>query len=410
MKLSEDGLYFLSCPNCGSKDLIKKGSQKSAGGNYKQRYLCNSCKSKTIYPIKNDIEVVRENIKLAKQKQSAQDTNRIERKSFREYARYENAVHNLLFDIQALLQQKNFSEFKFKKVKQGNSVGVLQISDTHFNELVSLPHNNYDFKVAARRLKHYVNRAKEIFKVYNIDSVLIAITGDLINSDRRLDEMLNMSTNRSKAVFLAVDLLQQIIFDIGKDYSVTVACVTGNESRLKQDWGWSDFMASDNYDFVIFEILRHYFKKTDVQFVVDDPTECVVNIAGQNLLLLHGNGSFTTQYEKSVNQIKGRFSGRGVQIDYIISGHIHSARVGDIASRSSSLVGANEYSEKGLNLSGRASQNIYIFHENKNIDAMKIDLQNVGDECYDIDEELESYNAKSSNKLKPNKVIHKIVI
>jgi len=410
MKLSEDGLYFLSCPNCGSKDLIKKGSQKSAGGNYKQRYLCNSCKSKTIYPIKNDIEVVRENIKLAKQKQSAQDTNRIERKSFREYARYENAVHNLLFDIQALLQQKNFSEFKFKKVKQGNSVGVLQISDTHFNELVSLPHNNYDFKIASRRLKHYVNRAKEIFKVYDIDNVLIAITGDLINSDRRLDEMLNMSTNRSKAVFLAVDLLQQIIFDVGQDYSVSVACVTGNESRLKQDWGWSDFMASDNYDFVIFEILRHYFKTTDVQFVVDDPTEVVVNVAGQNLLLLHGNGSFTTQYEKSVNQIKGRYSGRGIQIDYIISGHIHSARVGDIASRSSSLVGANEYSEKGLNLSGRASQNIYIFHENKNIDAMKIDLQNVGDECYDIDNELESYNAKSSNKLKPKKTIFEVTI
>ena len=405
MKLTEDGLYFISCPNCGSKNMIKKGSQKNADGSYKQKYFCNDCKCKTVNPIRNDIEVVRENVKLAKQKQSAQDVNRIERKSFREYARYENAVHNLLFDIQALLQNKNFSEFKFKKVKQGKSVGVLQISDTHFNELVSLPHNNYDFKVASRRLKHYVNRAKQIFKLYGVDSVLIAITGDLINSDRRLDEMLNMSTNRSKAVFLAVDLLQQVIFDVGQDYSITVACVTGNESRLKQDWGWSDFMASD-----IFEILRHYFKTTDVQFVVDDPTECVVNVAGQNLLLLHGNGSFTTQYEKSVNQIKGRFSGRGVHIDYIISGHIHSARLGDIASRSSSLVGANEYSEKGLNLSGRASQNIYIFHKNKNIDAMKIDLQNVGEECYDIDSELESYNAKSSNKLKPNKVIHKIVI
>ena len=410
MKLTEDGLYFISCPNCGSKNMIKKGSQKNADGSYKQKYFCNDCKCKTVNPIRNDIEVVRENVKLAKQKQSAQDVNRIERKSFREYARYENAVHNLLFDIQALLQNKNFSEFKFKKVKQGKSVGVLQISDTHFNELVSLPHNNYDFKVASRRLKHYVNRAKQVFKLYGVDSVLIAITGDLINSDRRLDEMLNMSTNRSKAVFLAVDLLQQVIFDVGQDYSITVACVTGNESRLKQDWGWSDFMASDNYDFVIFEILRHYFKTTDVQFVVDDPTECVVNVAGQNLLLLHGNGSFTTQYEKSVNQIKGRFSGRGVHIDYIISGHIHSARLGDIASRSSSLVGANEYSEKGLNLSGRASQNIYIFHKNKNIDAMKIDLQNVGEECYDIDSELESYNAKSSNKLKPNKVIHKIVI
>tara|TARA_Y100000114_G_scaffold144799_1_gene153775 strand:+ start:292 stop:1521 length:1230 start_codon:yes stop_codon:yes gene_type:complete len=409
MKVTEDG-YIIACPSCDSKNMIKKSRQKNYDGSYKQRYMCKDCGTRTVNPQLLDLDIVRENVKLAKQKQSAQDTNRIERKAFREQARYENAIHSLLFDIQALLQQKNFSKFKFKKVKQGKCTGVLQISDTHFNELVSLPHNNYDFKVASRRLKHYINKAKKIFKVYGIKNVLIAITGDLINSDRRLDEMLNMSTNRSKAVFLAVDLLQQVIYDLGKDYSISVACVTGNESRLKQDWGWSDFMASDNYDFVIFEILRHYFKQSNVRFVQDDPAECVVNVQGQNLLLLHGNGSFTTQYEKSVNQIKGRYAGRGVQIDYIISGHIHSARVGDIASRSSSLVGANEYSEKGLNLSGRASQNIYIFHEDKNIDAMKIDLQNVGDECYDIDSELESYNAKSSNKLKPKKTIFEVTI
>ena len=402
--------YILACPSCDSKDLIKKSRQKNYDGSYKQRYMCKNCGVRTVNPTLLDKDIVKSNVQLAKQKQSAQDINRIERKGFREHARYENAITQLLFNIQDILQNRSLSKYKFKKVKQGKSVGVLHISDTHFNELVSLPHNNYDFKVASRRLKHFVTEAKKLFKCYNINNVLIAITGDLINSDRRLDEMLNMSVNRSKAIFLAVDLLQQIIHDIGEDYSVTVACVTGNESRLKQEWGWTDFMASDNYDFVIFEMLRHLFKQTNVEFVVDDPSEVVVNVAGQNLLLLHGNGSFTTQYEKSVNQIKGRYAGRGVQIDYIISGHIHSARVGDIASRSSSLVGANEYSEKGLNLSGRASQNIYIFHENKNIDAMKIDLQYVGEECYDIDEELESYNAKSSSKLKPNKTIFEVTI
>ena len=41
---------------------------------------------------------------------------------------------------------------------------------------------------------------------------------------------------------------------------------------------------------------------------------------------------------------------------------------------------------------------------------MKIDLQNVGDDCYDIDQELESYNAKSSSKLKPSKTIFKVTI
>ena len=37
-----------------------------------------------------DREVITENVRLAKQKQKNQDTNRIERKSFREHARLEN--------------------------------------------------------------------------------------------------------------------------------------------------------------------------------------------------------------------------------------------------------------------------------------------------------------------------------
>ena len=402
--------YILSCPRCDSKDLIKKSTQKNYDGSYKQRYMCKNCGSRTVNPTLLDKDIVISNVKLAKQKQAAQDVNRIERKGFRESARYENAITQLLFNIQEILQNRALSNYKFKKIKQGKSVGVVHISDTHFNELVSLPHNSYDFKVAARRLKHFITEAKRIFKCYNINNVLIAITGDLINSDRRLDEMLNMSVNRSKAIFLAVDLLQQVINDIGEDYAITVACVTGNESRLKQEWGWTDFMASDNYDFVIFEMLRHLFKKTNVEFVVDDPSEVVVNVAGQNLLLLHGNGSMGYQYEKSVNQIKGRYTGQGKKIDYIISGHIHSARIGDTYARSSSLVGANDYSEKGLNMSGRASQNIYIFHQNKNVDGMKIDLQNVGEVGYDIDSELESYNAKASKKLKPRKTIFEVTI
>jgi len=402
--------YILSCPRCDSKDLYKKSRQKNYDGSYKQRYMCKNCGSRTVNPQLLDKDIVQQNVRLAKQKQAAQDTNRIERKGFRESARYENAITQLLFNIQELLQNRALSNYKFKKVKQGKSVGVVHISDTHFNELVSLPHNHYDFEVAARRLKYYTSRSKQIFKSYGVKQVLIAITGDLINSDRRLDEMLSMSTNRSKAIFLAVDLLQQVIQDLGKDYAITVACVTGNESRLKQEWGWTDFMASDNYDFVIFEMLRHLFKKTNIKFIVDDPLEVVVKVAGQNLLLLHGNGSITTQHEKSINQIKGRYSGRGVQVDYIISGHIHSARIGDTYARSSSLVGANEYSEKGLNMTGRASQNIYIFQENKNIDGIKIDLQNVGDVGYNISEDLESYNAKSSMKLKPRKTIFEVMI
>ena len=96
-------------------------------------------------------------------------------------------------------------------------------------------------------------------------------------------------------------------------------------------------------------------------------------------------------------------------MDYVIFGHIHSARVGDNFSRSSSMVGANDYSEKALNLSGRASQNCYIFYKNCNRDGIKIDLQNYG-KGYNIDKSLESYNAKSSDKIRQGTTIFKVVV
>jgi hypothetical protein len=95
----------------------------------------------------------------------------------------------------------------------------------------------------------------------------------------------------------------------------------------------------------------------------------------------------------------------------VISGHVHSARVGDTYSRSSSMVGANDYSEKALNLSGRASQNCYIFYSNGNRDGIKIDLQNVDDvEGYNIEKSIEAYNPKSSDKMKPKTTIFEVKV
>ena len=74
------------------------------------------------------------------------------------------------------------------------------------------------------------------------------------------------------------------------------------------------------------------------------------------------------------------------------------------------MVGANDYSEKALNLNGRASQNCYIFYNDGNRDGIKVDLQNVKDKGYNIKESLEAYNAKSAKKRKKTKTIFEIVV
>ena len=405
---NEEG-YILSCPKCGSGNLIKNGLN-DARRKPKPRWKCNDCSYKTVTPVLGEPDMVRESVKLAKQKQSFQDRNRIERKTFREYARLDNAVTTLSSKILEVLRENKFHKSVKSHPKKGKAVGVVHLSDLHFNELVNLPNNKYDFEVASKRIKRHIEAAKSYFSTQHISNVIVALTGDLINSDRRLDELLSNSTNRAQAVFIATDILQQAIVDLNQSYNVTVACVSGNEARVHKEYGWTDILATDNYDFTIFNMLRALFMGTKINFVSGDPMEIVLNVAGQNLLLLHGHGSITAKHESSVNQIKGRYASRGINIDYVISGHIHSARIGDTYARSSSLVGANDYSEKALNLSGRASQNLYVFYNNGNRDGIKVDLQNVNNKGYNIEKSIEAYNPKASQKLIPKSTILEIKI
>ena len=400
------------CPRCNSSNVKKKGFRHNRGQKI-QRWKCNSFGYSTSDPLYLDKDVIIENVRLAKQKQNAQDRNRIANKSFREHARLDNALSEYNKQLIKVLEKHKIPKLKHVKTESSKAVGVIQISDTHFNEEVNLPNNKYNFEVAAKRLRTYIRKAKMYLKALGVKEVLIAFTGDLMNSDRRLDEMFAQSTNRSNATFISVQLLKQVVEDVRKDYKVSLACITGNESRVKDEIGWDDYIASDNYDFTIYNILRFLYRDTDVDFILSkDATEVVVNLAGMNLLMIHGHGSIKAKHETSITQIKGRYaSGRDVKIDFVISGHIHSARVGDTYGRSASLVGANAYSEKNLNLEGRASQNVYIFYKNKTIDGIKIDLQNYDDKGYDITKELEeyAYNSKSDDKLKQGKTILKII-
>tara|TARA_R100001015_G_scaffold19138_1_gene15099 strand:+ start:112 stop:1323 length:1212 start_codon:yes stop_codon:yes gene_type:complete len=397
----------LICPNCYNIGMTKEGFSREG----RQRYKCKSCHCKTVYPIWDaDHDIVRENVRLSKQKQKAQDKNRILNKSFREHARIENAVEEYSKELIKLFENndlhKTLNEFKVNN----KAVGVLQLSDVHFNELVDLENNKYDFEVASSRIRYFVNRAKMYFKTANITNVVLAMTGDMMNSDRRLDELLNQATNRAKATFLGVDILQQAIIDLNQDFNVTVASIIGNEGRANKEMGWSDIVATDNYDYTIFQCLRYLFRDKSVKFIHGDPSELVINVAGQNLLMLHGHGSVRGKLDTAVNQIAGRYSLKGIKIDYVIFGHVHSARVGDNFGRSSSLVGANDYAEKALNLNGRASQNCYIFHSNGNRDGIKVDLQHTDGKGYDIDKALEAYNAKSSEKRVQKKTIFEVVV
>lgn len=362
----------------------------------------------------SDDDIVKTNIKLAKQKQKYQDLRRIENKAFREQARIDNALLEYNKELINILSNhqlpKKINKQLCSYTKNQPSAGIIHITDAHFNELVNLTINKYDFKIASRRFKLLAEKTKDYFKSKNIKNVLVAMTGDLMNSDRRMDEILAQATNRSKATFLAVSILEQFLLDISQDFHVTVASVIGNESRIGKDVGWEENVASDNYDYTIFHILKLVFKNTKIKFLHGNSVEQVVKVSGQNILLLHGNQLRANAVEQSIQKIKGKYSAHRIKIDFILFGHLHSCRIGDTYARGASIVGANAYSDSALQLESRASQNVHVFYNNGNRDSLKIDLQNVNNiKGYNINEELESYNAKSLKKAKKKVTVHRVV-
>lgn len=343
-----------------------------------------------------DEKLILYSAKLEKQKQRLQDQQRIERK-----IRNEIRIDNVLSDY----SEELVKIFKDRKVNykipvhsaNDDVVGIFQLSDTHFNELIDIAGNQFDFKIGAQRMQKYVTVAKKQFKTHGIKRVVVVMTGDLLNSDRRLDELLNMSTNRAKATALSAILIEQAVVDLAQDFDVTLSYVSGNESRAGEFMGSTEIMVSDNYDVTIFEMLKLMFRDTAVKFIEGSVSEKVIQIKNKNILLLHGhqmNGSIS----KKSQQIKGKYSDVGIKIDYILFGHIHECLIADFYARSSSLCGANAYSNSVLQLTSRASQNIHFISEDS-INSMKIDLQEYeAYEGYDIDKSLEAYNAKSVTK------------
>lgn len=358
-----------------------------------------------------DKEIVIENVKLAKGKQKLQDQQRIERKSFREHARIENAVESLAKEMVELnkLHAKELSKYNNKlpkRVKGG--VGIIQITDTHFNELIDSPHNKYDFNVAAKRLKKHISESMSYFDYKGVEKVLIAITGDLLNSDRRLDELLNAATNRAKATVLSIHLLKQAILDVRAKYPVTIISVLGNESRVDKEMTFSNQALSNNYDFTIVAQLHQMFSFAgikDVTFGGYSNTEEIVQIEGQKWLFAHNLSRFLDSQEKTQAAI-GRYSLAGHHIEFAIGGHIHATRITDISARSSSMAGSNSFNEIALGLMGRAQQNCFVVKSGERSVQVN-DLQNVDNiEGYAISKELEAYNAKSLSKtMRPKQTI-----
>ena len=350
-------------------------------------------------------------VKLEASKQRLQDINGQVKKSNRETYRLYNSLEEIFQEYVEVMGSVDLTKFNIKehKTDKTSKVGIFQLSDNHMNEVIFSSEafgNSFDFNIASKRLKKFVIESVKIFKCYNVKDVYIFLTGDQINSNRRLSEKLAQNTSLVRASLLATFLYQQVIIELSKNFNIHVASVVGNEARISQDFmDSSDILASENWDYLIFNNLRLIFNNIKaIEFIVENNAlQSVVKMKnGFNALLTHGHTLKSSMpVDKQIGTLLQNYSYQGIKIHGVFLGHLHHASLGDLASRSSSLCGANAYSANDLLFISRASQNIYIVNEDLGYHGIKIDLQNVeGISGYEIKEELERYNVNRSSNVR----------
>lgn len=346
----------------------------------------------------------------SKSLQRKTDELRIIKKEFREAARIENTLTALNEQLISVLSNESFKPLTYEHPEKEGPVLVVQLSDLHFNELVELPDNLYGFQVGAKRLQKYADKIRKLADLYKVKSILIAMTGDILNSDRRLDEMMNQATNRMKASVIASKILYHFIQDINRAGNISIVSVSGNESRIKEEFGMSSFAMSDNYDYLVFNILKLLFNNVKgIKFIEGDPVEQVININGSNILISHGISY--KEGQAAIQQVFGKYASKGILLDYAIFGHVHFTNITDIYSRSGSLVGNNVYSDRNLNLITKASQNVHLVEKDGSIDSMKISLQFCNDyQGYDIIDDPNAYHSIMPDNTREKETIIQVVI
>lgn len=308
-------------------------------------------------PLTEDKEVLNAQVQLERKNQRLQDTNRIERKVFRESAREFNASEDL---FKAVLEKIGEVEDKdpttIPIATTPERVGVIQLSDLHFGEVIDLPKNKFNLEIAKNRVMRHFWLSKELFNSLNIKNVKVLLTGDILNSDRRIDERLTNAASRAESLIHAFNSIKSCLVDLSNEFNILeVVSVIGNESRIDFDLSSIDKTAVNNFDYILHEMLRASLPNVLFsEFTTNNTLERVVDIGEVKVLASHGVYN-AKKPEDAVIRAKLDFD-----CDYFLCGHVHSCLITSKFRRSGGLPASNSYSYHQLGiLEHISSQNVH---------------------------------------------------
>jgi len=280
---------------------------------------------------------------IEKQRMRIQEEKTAIRKDLRTQAQ----TDALIQELTEAIRQYEPVEFITRESKSSPRALYAMLSDIHFGLTFSSFYNQYSPEIAQRRVMAYAQRLCEIGEIHGVNTICVALLGDLISGNIHLPIRLENRGNAISQVVGVSELIAAFLHHLAKHFSeVIVTDVSGNHSRMEQNP--DNAMRAERLDALIPWYCKAKLEKVEnVKFSQNDidPTISALEIYGKTYVAVHGD--FDPDLKTSalrISQLIGR------KIDYFLAGHMHVAdmRMEDVGFiRNGAVVtGGDEYTSK----------------------------------------------------------------
>lgn len=297
-------------------------------------------------------------LNFEKEKIKFLDQKRMMRTELRKLARLESLKEHAKSCIEAIEPITPPLVNVDTKIKEA----VVAISDIHLGMEINNEFNVYNKDIALERLTTLKEKTLRKVRREGINTLHIASLGDHIHGHIHTTARIDSEMN----VIEQITLVSQYLTDFVETFlqegiNVNFYSVSGNHSRSTPNKNDS-LGTSESFERLITTILDTAFSKFENYNSVDDKDGMILlNISGKNILLVHGDMDYGANMVTKLTQLLG------VQIDYILSGHVHHFFMKEHGLTTQygvgSMCGTDQYAIKGR-FSGRPSQLILTFNEN----------------------------------------------
>jgi hypothetical protein len=236
--------------------------------------------------------------------------------------------------------------------------------------------DNFNKDILEKSLSEYSKVIQQEIRryesLYNINTVIFAILGDLIENSyfHNMESMSACEIENSEQIRIITELtFKYFLVPLAKTgKKIIIPCVTGNHDRWLSHPTYNE-PGKNNISYIMYKFLEFLCKETglhNIEFRIPANLYCTVDIFGKTVLYEHGSEIRSTKESDIETHIHKRSKQIGKMIDYFRMGDKHNSTIynrGRIVINSS-VCGTDSYADvKGY--SGSASQTINYYINRK---------------------------------------------